>query len=102
MRLLLVRIRVLEGCEEGFIAATLANQAGSLKEPGVRRFELLQDEADKRRFVLVEGYRDEVAQAAHKETAHYAAWRRAVEPMMAEPRVRELYSVLGSSPGLQE
>jgi quinol monooxygenase YgiN len=36
--------------------------------------------------VLVEAYRTTEAIAAHKETAHYAAWRDAVAPMMAEPR----------------
>jgi (4S)-4-hydroxy-5-phosphonooxypentane-2,3-dione isomerase len=64
----------------------------SRREPGISRFELLQDEADPSRFVLVETYRDAVAQAAHKETAHYLKWKELVEPMMAEPRTRALYS----------
>ena len=90
-----MQVRVLEGREEDFVAATLKNQAASLEEPGIFRFELLRDEADARRFVLVEGYADDAAQAAHKETGHYAAWRQAVEPLMAEPRTRTVYSILG-------
>ncbi|MCU0247203.1 MAG: antibiotic biosynthesis monooxygenase, partial [Bryobacter sp.] len=46
----------------------------------------LQQEGDPTRFLLVEVYRDLAATAAHKETAHYAKWRDAVAPMMAEPR----------------
>jgi (4S)-4-hydroxy-5-phosphonooxypentane-2,3-dione isomerase len=95
MTILLVRIRVLEGREGDFIAATLENAKCSLEEPGIFRFELLRDEADPSRFVLVEGYVDAAAQAAHKETAHYARWKELAEPMMAEPRRRELYSTMG-------
>jgi len=99
MNTIIVRIRVVGGREGEFIAATLENAACSLKEPGIFRFELLRDEAEPSRFVLIEGYRDAAAQAAHKETAHYAAWKGLVEPMMAEPRVRAVYSTLDSGPG---
>jgi len=46
----------------------------------------VQQADDPTRFVLVEAYRDEQAPSRHKETAHYAAWRDAVAPMMAQPR----------------
>jgi autoinducer 2-degrading protein len=42
--------------------------------------------------VLVEAYRTREAPAAHKETAHYARWRDAVAPMMAEPRSSEKFA----------
>jgi (4S)-4-hydroxy-5-phosphonooxypentane-2,3-dione isomerase len=95
MKILIVHIRVTEGREEEFIAATLENMGHSLKEPGIFRFELLRDEAEPSRFVLVEGYRDAEAHAAHKETAHYAKWKELAEPLMAEPRSRAVYSSLG-------
>ena len=66
--------------------ATLANARSSLKEPGVVRFDVLQQQDDRAHFVLVEVYRDAAAAAAHKETPHYPVWRDAVAPMMAEPR----------------
>jgi len=69
-----------------FQAATLANARASLAEPGIARFDVLQQSDDPTRFVLVEAYRDAAAPAAHKATAHYAAWRDAVAPMMATPR----------------
>ena len=71
---------------ELFRGATLANARESIKEPGVARFDVFQQQDDPARFVLVEGYRSSDAPAAHKATSHYQAWREAVEPMIAEPR----------------
>ena len=71
---------------EAFKAASVANAACSLKEPGIARFDLIQERGDPARFVLVEVYRTEADTLRHKETAHYRNWRDTVEPMMAEPR----------------
>jgi autoinducer 2-degrading protein len=71
---------------DAFIAATQANARASLGEPGVLRFDCIQEQGAPERFVLVEVYRTEQDPALHKETAHYKTWRDAVEPMMAEPR----------------
>jgi autoinducer 2-degrading protein len=81
-----VQVHVKPDAIEAFRRATLANGAASRKEPGVARFDVVQDLGDPARFVLVEVYRGEAAAAAHKETAHYATWRDAVAPLMAEPR----------------
>jgi len=91
VRVVIVHIKVLPDKVEAFVAASLENASYSRKEPGIARFELLADESDPCRFVLVEAYRDAAAQAAHKETAHYATWRDLAEPMMAEPRTRAVY-----------
>jgi (4S)-4-hydroxy-5-phosphonooxypentane-2,3-dione isomerase len=69
-----------------FREATLANARASVAEPGIARFDVLQDREDPSRFVLVEIYRSADAPAAHKETAHYKLWRDTVADMMAEPR----------------
>jgi len=71
---------------EAFIAATLANARESVKEPGIAGFDIVQQQDDPTRFVLVEAYRHSQAPAAHKETKHYQTWRDAVAPLMAEPR----------------
>lgn len=71
---------------DAFKAATLANARASIREPGIARFDVAQQADDPTRFVFVEVYRDAVAPAAHKETAHYATWRDTVAPMMASPR----------------
>jgi quinol monooxygenase YgiN len=69
-----------------FSAATIENAGSSVQEPGIARFDLVQQQDDATRFVLIEVYRTPEAAAAHKETAHYAKWRDAVATMMAEPR----------------
>src|SRR5512139_384953 len=86
-----VHVHVKPGTQEAFRAASLANAEASRREPGVLRFDLLADREDPGHFVLVEVYRDAAASAAHKETAHYAAWRDGVAGLMAEPRRSEKY-----------
>jgi autoinducer 2-degrading protein len=83
-----------------FIAATLENHRGSLAEPGVLRFDVLQSGEDPARFLLYEVYRDEAATRAHKETPHYEAWKQAVEPLLAAPRKGRAYRALApTDPG---
>jgi len=81
-----VHVHVHEGSVEAFKAATVANAAASVQEPGIARFDVIQQQDDPTRFVLVEVYRTPDAPAAHKETAHYQRWRDTVAPMMATPR----------------
>ena len=69
-----------------FLTATAANASRLADEPGVLRFDVVQDLADPAHVVLVEVYRDADAALAHKQTAHYASWRDTVAPMMARPR----------------
>ena len=71
---------------EEFIQASLENAQNSIREPGVARFDVIQQQDDKTRFVLVEVYRKPEDAGKHKETAHYAKWRDTVADMMAEPR----------------
>jgi quinol monooxygenase YgiN len=81
-----IQVRVKPESVEAFKAATLANARESVKEPGIARFDIVQQQDDPTRFVFVEVYRSAQAPAAHKETNHYQTWRDAVAPMMAEPR----------------
>lgn len=86
-----VHVQVKPECLESFKEATLANARASCGEPGVARFDVIQQADDPTRFVLVEVYRDAAAQAAHKETAHYPVWRDTVAAMMAVPRTSVKY-----------
>ena len=81
-----VHVHVKPESVEAFRQATVANALASRREPGVARFECLQQQEDPTRFVLVEAYRHADAQAQHRQTRHYQVWREAVAPMMAEPR----------------
>lgn len=69
-----------------FIEASRLNHEQSIHEPGNLRFDFLQDTQDKSKFVFYEAYTNETTAAAHKETAHYLAWRDTVAPWMAKPR----------------
>lgn len=86
-----VHVHVHEGSVEAFEAATVINAKASVQEPGIARFDVIQQQDDPTRFVLVEVYRTADAPAAHKETAHYQAWRDTVAPMMATPRTSVKY-----------
>jgi autoinducer 2-degrading protein len=87
-----IHVHVKPECVEEFKQATVANARESRREPGIARFECLQQQDDPTRFVLVEIYRDDGAPAQHRETRHYLVWRDAVAPMMAEPRARVKYA----------
>jgi (4S)-4-hydroxy-5-phosphonooxypentane-2,3-dione isomerase len=81
-----------------FLQATLENASASVQEPGIARFELVEQQDDSTRFVLIEVYRTPEGVTAHRATAHYAKWRDLVEPMMAEPRQRVLYNAVFPDP----
>lgn len=81
-----VHVHVKPESVDGFREASIENARNSIQERGIARFDVIQQQDDATRFVLVEVYRTPEAAAAHKETAHYAKWRDAVAPMMAEPR----------------
>ncbi len=83
-----IHIRVKPEHLDAFIAATLENAAASLREPGIARFDILQDPSNPTTFVFNEVYRTPDAPAAHRATAHYQKWRDTVADMMAEPRAR--------------
>lgn len=91
MVILHVQVHVKADQVEAFREATVLNARHSMEEPGVARFDVLQQRDDPTRFLLIEAYRSPEGQAAHKETSHYQIWRDAVAAMMAEPRVGTVY-----------
>ena len=91
MIILIVNLHVKSEHLEAFRAATLENARNSVKEPGVARFDVLQQADDPTRFVLYEVYRDADAPAKHRETAHYQAWVAKAPDMLVEARSRTLY-----------
>ena len=81
-----VHVHVKPEFVEAFKRATVENAGNSVREPGIARFDVIQQVDDPTRFILVEVYRSQEATVKHKETAHYAKWRDTVADMMAEPR----------------
>jgi autoinducer 2-degrading protein len=86
MMIVHVHVHVKPDSVDAFRIATIENARNSRQEPGIERFDVLQQADDPARFLLIEIYREPEAQLRHRETAHYAVWREAVAPMMAEPR----------------
>ena len=89
-----VHIIVKPECLEKFIKASVENASHSIQEPGIARFDFIQQSDNPTKFLLVEVYRTADARAKHKETAHYAKWRDTVTDMMAEPRYAIEYTNL--------
>ena len=87
-----VHVHVKPESVADFRQATIENARSSFQEPGIARFDVVEQQDDATRFVLIEIYRDAEAAAAHKQTAHYAKWRDTVAHMMAEPRSSVKYN----------
>jgi len=94
MHVTLVQVHVKQEHIADFIAACRANHQASVREPGNLRFDILQDDADRSRFVLYEAYRTAADTAAHKNTTHYLRWRELVALWMAEDRSAMRYTGL--------
>jgi quinol monooxygenase YgiN len=100
MHIVHVFIRVKPEAVESFRAATVENARNSVREPGIARFDFIQQDDDPTRFVLVEVYRSVDDPAKHRETAHYKAWQEAAATMMAEPRSKVVYrNIFPDDPG---
>ncbi|HEY3289197.1 MAG TPA: antibiotic biosynthesis monooxygenase [Anaerolineae bacterium] len=92
MHIVHVHVTVKQSQVDAFIKATIENASSSVKEPGVARFDVIQQADDPTRFILVEVYRQSEDQQKHRETAHYQKWRDAVAGMLAEPRSASRYA----------
>jgi (4S)-4-hydroxy-5-phosphonooxypentane-2,3-dione isomerase len=97
MLILIVNLHVKPECLEAFREATMENARHSRQEPGIARFDFLEQSDDPTRFALIEVYRDADAPPRHRETAHYNAWVQKVPDMLVEPRTRTFFSNVSPS-----
>lgn len=81
-----VHVHVKRDKIDDFIAASRENASNSVKEPGVIRFDIVQQEENPDFFILEEIYKTQADSGSHKDTPHYKKWKNTVEDMMAEPR----------------
>ena len=93
MFIILVPIRIEKGYKESYLEALKINANTSVKtEPGVMRFDIIQDARDRDVIWLYEVYKDEKAFSSHRATPHfnkfYNEWRGRMEvlPHGAEPQ----------------
>ncbi len=91
MHIVHVFVHVKENSIDSFIEATIENARSSHKEEGIARFDVIQQQDDPTRFVLVEVYRSPEDALKHKETDHYNRWRDSVSYMMEEARTSVKY-----------
>jgi autoinducer 2-degrading protein len=77
---------------ELFLAEVLANARESLKEPGVLRFDVLQQPDSPENFILYEMYDSPDSLEAHRKTTHFKRWQDVGVPLLAGPRERILYN----------
>lgn len=94
MHTVILSVHVKEEYIADFIAETIKNVQGSLREPEVQRFDFLQSKDDPARFTLIEVYDNEQSISKHTQTAHYTTWRDAVTDMMAETRTKAAYRMV--------
>ncbi|MCF7929223.1 MAG: antibiotic biosynthesis monooxygenase [Spirochaetales bacterium] len=95
----IIHVQVKQEYRNEFETATQKNHEDSIREPGILRFDLVRDTDNPGHYVLYEVYTSEAATTSHKETAHYAEWKQAVEPMMSAPRESASFeAVIPSSP----
>jgi autoinducer 2-degrading protein len=99
----LVHVHVKPDRVDDFIDLIRTNHEASVREIGNVRFDVLQSVEDPTKFVLHEWYVDEASAMAHRETAHYEAFRDAAEGLQVEPRrgvrYRGLFPETGELPG---
>lgn len=87
MYVTIVHATVIPEKIDAFKEACRLNHEKSIREPGNIRFDILQVADDPAKFVFYEAYKTQQDAAAHKQTAHYLAWRDTVADWMAEPRL---------------
>ncbi len=91
MYIVIVKIHVKPQYIDNFISATLRNAEFSIQEPGVVRFDFIQNIEKSNKFILIEIYTSKEAHLGHKITDHYKIWKKEVAEMMLEPRTSSFY-----------
>ena len=77
MHILIVHARVKAEFIDAFKQATTINAENSAKEPGVARFDFLQQQDDPAKFVLYEVYRDAAARPnTRRRRTTTPGWKR--------------------------
>ena len=78
---------------DDYLVATQALAHETRREPDNVRFDVLRDASDPRSFQLYEVYVDREAQQAHLASAHFLAWKSAVQDVFADRAIRRFEPV---------
>jgi autoinducer 2-degrading protein len=83
-----VYLKVKEGYDSAFLAASRVNQAGARQEPGNLRFDIFRSRTNPLHFLFAEAYDSPESVNLHRETPHFLKWLEVATPMLVEPRQR--------------
>ncbi|HBI04635.1 MAG TPA: antibiotic biosynthesis monooxygenase [Paenibacillaceae bacterium] len=75
-----------------FKEASLENAQNSIKEKGITRFDVMQNQEDPLKFLFVETYLSTEDQQKHRETEHYQKWRSIILDLLKEPYTFEKFN----------
>ena len=92
MHVQLVRMEVLQGCRDAFLAAMGANVAAARREPGCLRFDLLGDPDDPLVFFAYEVFADAAALQTHRATPQYRDCIAAIGPLTRGSGSKTVYT----------
>ena len=94
MYLVLVSLVVRPEFLEAFLVATLEMAHESLKEDGVRRFEVIRQENDPAHFIMYKTFNARGDYDAHLTTLHVKDWQQKIQGMLAGPTREDAYTQL--------
>jgi autoinducer 2-degrading protein len=91
-----VDLDIVPAERENYLAAIKENGAAAAREPGCRRFDILNLSSDPNHFLLYEVYDNEAAFKAHRETEHFKKYAVVTAKMVAKRDARPM-SVIASN-----
>ena len=91
-----VDLDIVPAEHDNFLAAITENGAAAAKEPGCKRFDILNLGSDPNHFFLYEVYDNEAAFKAHRETDHFKKYMATTGKMVAKRDARPM-SVIASN-----
>src|SRR5690348_9694362 len=79
-----VDLDIVPADREAFLAAIKENGAATVKEPGCKRFDIINLNSDPNHFFLYEVYDNEAALKSHRETDHFKKYMTTTGKMVAK------------------
>jgi (4S)-4-hydroxy-5-phosphonooxypentane-2,3-dione isomerase len=91
-----VDLDIVPAQRDAFLVAIKENGAAAAKEPGCKRFDIINLASDPNHFFLYEVYDSEAALKAHRETDHFKKFAATIANMVAKRESRAM-SVVASN-----
>ena len=85
-----VDLDIVPAEREKYLAAITENGMAAVKEPGCRRFDILNLASDPNHFLLYEVYDNEAAFRAHRATDHFKKYAATTASMVAKRDARPM------------